>query len=100
MFPFLVSFFPHQVSDLTVALTYMNQLDDDTSTRIWTLRYLILLWLSLICRIPFDLTKFDEDDSTPNETALTIERIGRNLLNRSGLEREGASLLLARLYTR
>ena len=28
----------------------------------WALRYVVLLWISLICMIPFDLVQFDEPD--------------------------------------
>lgn len=66
--------------------------------RQWALRYAVLLWLALICMIPFDLAQFDE--GADGETADALEGLARGFLGRAGLEREGAALLLARLYTR
>ena len=65
----------------------------------WALRYVILLWLYLICMIPFDLVQFDEAESI-GSTAAAIESIAMAYLGRAGLEREAAVLLLSRLYTR
>lgn len=65
----------------------------------WAFRYAVLLWLSLICMIPFDLAQFDEIDE-PNKTAMSLEAVGREFLARAGVERDAASLLLARLYMR
>jgi hypothetical protein len=64
----------------------------------WALRYAVLLWLSLICIIPFDLAQLDED--ADGETADALEGLARPLLGRAGLERDAAALLLARLYMR
>jgi hypothetical protein len=49
--------------------------------------------------IPFDLAQFDEDE-TSNRTATSIESIAKGFLDNAGLEREGAALLLSRLYIR
>lgn len=65
----------------------------------WPLRYVVLLWLSLICMIPFDLAQFDEGDSV-GKTAISIESLAKQLLGKAGLEREGAAILLSRLYMR
>lgn len=59
----------------------------------------MLLWLALICMIPFDLVQFD-DEGREGETATALEGLARGYLDRAGLDREGAALLLARLYTR
>lgn len=65
----------------------------------WALRYTFLLWLSLICMLPFDLAQFDEVEGG-NQTALSIEHIGKGFLSNAGLEREGAAIMLSRLYMR
>lgn len=65
----------------------------------WALRYTILLWLALICMIPFDLAQFDEVDGT-NKTAISIESLAKEYIGKAGLERDGAAVLLSRLYTR
>ncbi|KAI6129812.1 TBCD protein [Pisolithus croceorrhizus] len=60
----------------------------------WTLRYVVLLWLSLVCRIPFDLDQFDEDGQTGG-TASALESTAMKYLGKAGLEREGAAILLS-----
>lgn len=64
----------------------------------WALRYIMLLWLSLVCMLPFDLAQFDNDSS--GTTAKTIEKFGVPELKKSGLERDGAAWMLSRLYMR
>lgn len=66
----------------------------------WPTRYIILLWLSLICRLPFDLANFDAEGIDQQSTAQVVEDIGRQYLDKAGLEKDGAALLLARLYSR
>lgn len=66
---------------------------------LWALRYAVLLWLALVCMIPFDLTQFDEVDDG-NRTAISIESLAKEFLGKAGLERAGAAILLSRLYMR
>jgi hypothetical protein len=49
--------------------------------------------------IPFDLDQFDEVHER-GKTTLAIEGIAKRFLGRSGVERDGAALVLSRLYTR
>ena len=49
--------------------------------------------------IPFDLDQFDESHER-GKTAEAIEEIAKGFLGRAGVEREGAALVLSRLYTR
>ncbi|KAJ7670233.1 TBCD protein [Mycena rosella] len=92
----IIRFFPHEIADLALARACMGGVAREP--RQWALRYAVLLWLALICMIPFDLAQFDED--ADGETADALEGLARSFLNRAGLERDGAALLLARLYTR
>jgi hypothetical protein len=77
----------------------------------WTYTYIVLLWLSLICKIPFDLARFDNssnitsgsapsNDSPKITTASRLEDIGKKHLSMAGMEGNGAALLLSNLYTR
>ncbi|KAK7048329.1 TFCD-C domain-containing protein [Favolaschia claudopus] len=93
----IIRFFPHEVTDLAPAIACMNGIAVREPSQ-WALRYAALLWLSLICIIPFDLAQFDEHADA--ETANTLEGLARPLLSRAGLERDAAALLLARLYMR
>ncbi|PAV17192.1 TBCD [Pyrrhoderma noxium] len=94
----VVRFFPHEVADLTVASTYMTLDGPVKDADNWQLRYLILLWLSLVCKLPFDLAQFDSEDTA--SIAETLEKIGKSELDKSGVERDGAALMLSRLYMR
>lgn len=49
--------------------------------------------------IPFDLEQFDDRDQL-GQTAIMMEALGKSYLAKAGLEREGASILLARFYMR
>ena len=55
-------FFPHEVADLTIALDCITKAEDIVvkPSFNWAFRYILLLWLSLVCMIPFDLEQFDE----------------------------------------
>ncbi|KAG2129100.1 TBCD protein [Suillus clintonianus] len=99
-FKTITRFFPHEVADLSIALDFIRLPSGPVKELSqWGLRYAVLLWLSLICRIPFDLQKFD-DATRSGETADAIELVGKDRLNMAGLEREGAATLLARFYAR
>jgi hypothetical protein len=95
-----VRYFPHEVADLLIILDYMlaptSPVKDPSN---WSLRYAILLWLSLVCMIPFDLAQFD-DRPHSGQTAQAVESLAKGFLGNPGLEREAASILLSRLYMR
>lgn len=48
--------------------------------------------------LPFDLAQFDRGN--PGSTFERLEAAGKTNLDKAGLEREGAALLLTRLYAR
>ena len=49
--------------------------------------------------LPFDLAQFDEPEVL-GQTALNLEEVAKAHLGKAGVEREGAAVMLARLYTR
>lgn len=49
--------------------------------------------------IPFDLAQFDEVGKE-GQTAVAIEAVAKRGLANSGMVREGAAILLSRLYVR
>ncbi|KAL1950308.1 hypothetical protein VTO73DRAFT_5432 [Trametes versicolor] len=96
----MTRFFPHEIADLSVSLDYISATNSPVQEmQQWPLRYAMLLWLSLICMIPFDLEQFDEVGHS-GETASRIEAVAKSFLGRAGVDREGAALLLSRLYMR
>lgn len=55
---FLVKFFTHEVSDLEPTFYFLVALNPG-DFKAWETRYVLLIWLSLICIIPFDLKTVD-----------------------------------------
>ncbi|KIK93339.1 hypothetical protein PAXRUDRAFT_145292 [Paxillus rubicundulus Ve08.2h10] len=96
----ITRFFPHEITDVTIAIRFMRLPNGPaTHPSQWSLRYVVLLWLSLVCRIPFDLEQFDEQ-GCQGQTFNMLEATGKQYLDKAGLEREGAAVLLSRLYMR
>lgn len=56
----IVQYLPHEVNDFEPVLNLLarQNLKDVTT---WYTRYMLLLWLSIVCMIPFDLHRFDAD---------------------------------------
>ncbi|KIJ62569.1 hypothetical protein HYDPIDRAFT_157330 [Hydnomerulius pinastri MD-312] len=96
----ITRFFPHEIADVTIAIDFIRLPNGPTAHPAqWSLRYVVLLWLSLVCRIPFDLQQFDEQGNG-GRTASMLEDTAKEYLSKAGLEREGAAVLLSRLYMR
>ncbi|GAK62322.1 TBCD protein [Moesziomyces antarcticus] len=104
----IVHYFPHEVADLTPTLAFLEHLrdhaDDDSAeaaSSCWQVRYVCLLWLSLICMIPFDLAKFDCARQTADlSTASRIASVARHFLASPGKERDAAAVVLGKLFQR
>ncbi|EJC98100.1 TBCD protein [Fomitiporia mediterranea MF3/22] len=94
----IVRFFPHEITDLPIAIRYINSDGPASNPDAWVIRYIMMLWTSLVCMLPFDLAQFDGDYSVT--TAESLQTIGITELDKPGLERDGAALLLSRLYMR
>lgn len=57
-YKFINKFFPHEVKDLEPVLHYLIQYRN-VDTAIWETKYLLLIWLSIIVLVPFDLSTID-----------------------------------------
>uniref|UniRef100_A0A8C9P525 Tubulin-specific chaperone D n=1 Tax=Spermophilus dauricus TaxID=99837 RepID=A0A8C9P525_SPEDA len=82
--------FPHEVADVQPT---------------WETRYMLLLWLSMTCLIPFDFSRFDGNLLTqPEETRVStmdrILRIAQAYLAVSDKARDAAAVLVSRFITR
>ncbi|KAF8895385.1 ARM repeat-containing protein [Infundibulicybe gibba] len=95
----IIRFFPHEIADLSIALNFMRPGGLARKSQYWALQYIGLIWLSLICMLPFDLEQFDEPENV-GKTATDIDLFGKEFLGTAGLSRDGAALLLTRLYKR
>lgn len=106
-----MSLFPHEVSDLAILLSAFSD-GQAVAHASWHTRYVLLLWLSLVCRLPFALDSVRPPPpkaSTSTSAAAqgeglsageTIERIGMRYLGSSSKESDGAVSLLGRYYSR
>lgn len=54
----IVQYLPHEISDFEPVLRLLEK-QDMSNCYSWQTRFLLLLWLSIICMIPFDLDRFD-----------------------------------------
>ncbi|XP_047981355.1 tubulin-folding cofactor D isoform X1 [Salvia hispanica] len=112
----IIRFFPHQVSDLELAVSLLEKChatNSDTSLRqestgAMETKCVVLLWLSILVLIPFDLSSVDTSMASSDYTGkdeppplvLRILEICKNYLANAGPMRSIAGLLLSRLLTR
>ncbi|KAI7897840.1 armadillo-type protein [Cokeromyces recurvatus] len=90
----IIKFMSHEVTDLEPVFEFLSKLDS-TKTDQWEVRYICFIWLSLICMIPFDLKRITQDS-----LIVRIFELCKRYLRSTGKERDGASLLVARLLAR
>ncbi|KAL6557242.1 hypothetical protein OROMI_017592 [Orobanche minor] len=112
----VIKFFPHQVSDLEIAVALLEKCQHTNastslrqeSTGEMETKCIILLWLSILVLIPFDISSVDtsiangysgkKDDPSP--LVLRILESCKGYLSNAGPMRTIAGLLLSRLLTR
>ena len=98
----VVQLLPHEVHDVEPVLKVM-QGQDPTDHERWPTRYVLLLWLSILARVPFDLNTIDSSGGGVGEEgslAKSIIELCRSYLADSGLAMKGASVCIAQLLTR
>ncbi|KAJ2570324.1 hypothetical protein IW140_002417 [Coemansia sp. RSA 1813] len=115
----ILRFFPHSVADVepVFAMLWCHSSVDAVAPS-WTTRYILLIWLSLLAMVPFDMASIDSGLSNPPALDLsTVNRsgrintcahslmakwieLGKLHLNKSGCEMEGAAVMLAHLLSR
>ncbi|KAG0343822.1 hypothetical protein BG004_004976 [Podila humilis] len=96
----VVKFLPHEVADLEPAFEFLKM---QTKRSPWETRYVMFIWLSLMCMIPFDLKSIDSRASKDSSRIPLVDEMietGKHYLDCAGKDREGATLFLARLLTR
>ncbi|NXM87156.1 TBCD protein, partial [Oenanthe oenanthe] len=96
--------FPHEVRDLQPVLDMLaKQSPRDPET--WETRYMLLLWLSMICLIPFDLARFDGnlvslEGQARQPTMDRILEIAKCYLVVSDKARDAAAVLVSKFIVR
>ncbi|KAJ4774444.1 Tubulin-specific chaperone D [Rhynchospora pubera] len=110
----VVRFFPHQVSDLELAVSLLQKCHKTVSvtslrqesTGEMETKCVVLLWLYILVLIPFDISTVDSsigcEEGTIEAVPLVekIVEISKDYLASSGPMRRFSGLLLARLLTR
>lgn len=89
-------FLHHEVGDLLPALVLLERVRQSGSRVSWEVPYVLLLWLGIVCLVPFSLKGGTHDE----QVASRIELVARSYLPSSGKARDGAAVLLGRLYRR
>jgi len=95
----ILKFFSHEVSDLEATINFLV-LVIDNSQQCWETKYILLIWLSLIFMIPFDIQNVDSSATNEESLINKIMRIAKEQMSSAGKEQEGAALLLSRMLLR
>ncbi|XP_054462818.1 tubulin-specific chaperone D [Anoplopoma fimbria] len=95
---------PHEVADVQPVLDLLSK-QDPKDSETWETRYMLLLWLSMTCLIPFDLYRLDghleSDGGKVREPTMDrILGIAKSYLLVSDSPRDAASVLVSKFMTR
>lgn len=112
----VIRFFPHQVSDLELAVTLLEKCQyvssgsslRQESTGEMEMKCILLLWLNILVLIPFDISSVDTSITSMNNLdgfelsplVLKILEMSKGYLSSAGPMCRISGLLLARLLTR
>ena len=89
----VLKFFPHEAYHLEPVFEYLTTLTDSA---VWQSQYSLLVWLSMVVLVPFDL---DSIDSSGNLIPSIITH-AKQFMEHTGRPREAAGIMLAKLLTR
>eukprot|EP00118_Oscarella_pearsei_P021637 m.243932 g.243932 ORF g.243932 m.243932 type:complete len:1220 (+) comp40242_c1_seq17:38-3697(+) len=90
--------FPHEVAHLEPVLK-LAESQDPSDVLTWEIRYVSLLWLSILVMAPFDMKRFDSDSSSSSITHRIIA-VCKNYVQRGDKSQDAAALLFAKFVTR
>lgn len=95
---------PHEVSDVQPVLDMLSR-QDSTEDKTWETSYMLLLWLSVICLIPFDLYRLDgnlqlDGNSSKEPTMVRILAIAKSFMLVTNASRNAAFLLISNFMKR
>ena len=113
-FKHVVKLFPHEVSNLETCLSLLKTQDRRDFSN-WETRYVFLMWLCILCLIPFDICSMDSsltsntsaadapgsgNEQSKSKLVRYIVELCRTYLSDTGPTREAASACLSALLTR
>ncbi|KAJ2594837.1 hypothetical protein GGF39_004062 [Coemansia sp. RSA 1721] len=114
----IMRFFPHGVADVEPVFVTLWMHTSRLAESSWTTRYILLIWLSLLAMIPFDMESIDSGnrglpilsiDGSPVVQQTTVAsdslidrwiELGKLYLRSPACEMEGAAVMLSRLLSR
>lgn len=67
----IVTYLPHEVMDLLPVLRMLEK-QDTTDIETWETRYVLLIWLSIISKIPFPLSRLETDEQIDPEKTIIV----------------------------
>lgn len=68
-FKSILRHFPHSV-DYVLPILELTEIQDVSSSNNWQTKYMLLLWLSILVQVPFDMTKFEGNSALPATAAI------------------------------
>jgi len=102
----VVKLLPHEVSDFEPTL-HLLQSQDRADHSAWETRYVLLLWLSMLCLVPFDLNTIDSSAPSASDRAngtisivSNIVALCKDYLSDPGATQGAAAVCLSRLLSR
>ena len=105
----VVKIFPHEVADVEPCVQALV-CQDVTEHKTWEMRYVLLLWLSILVLIPFPLNTLDSFSYSGKDggggggggkgIVLTILDLCKGFLSDPGAVRNAAAVCISRLITR
>lgn len=95
---------PHEAADVQPVLDLLSR-QDPKDTETWKTRYMLLLWLSMTCLIPFDFSRLDghldsNASSTRESTMDRVLAVAKSYLTVGDKCRDAASVLVSKFVTR
>eukprot|EP00056_Hartaetosiga_gracilis_P004161 m.72138 g.72138 ORF g.72138 m.72138 type:complete len:1268 (-) comp11728_c0_seq1:502-4305(-) len=91
--------FSHESGDLMFVLSLVEDEEVGVFSR-WKHRYILLLWLSLISLLPFNIAVFDEEDSDGSGVVRKIFAVCKQYLSATDKASDGAAQVAARFFSR
>ncbi|KAF7380514.1 hypothetical protein HZH68_016379 [Vespula germanica] len=67
----IVTYLPHEVADLLPVLRLLEK-QDPNNVDTWETRYVLLIWLSIISKIPFPLSRLETSDTIDPEQTIMV----------------------------
>lgn len=67
----IVTYLPHEVVDLLPVLRMLEK-QDPNDVETWETRYVLLVWLSIISKIPFPLCRLETSENVDSEQTIIV----------------------------